>query len=129
MHLAGQHRGIRALTLSTRDMARAVAFYESLGFHLDHGGPDAEFSTLWAGPSALNLTTETGHAPPGFWGRAIFEVADADAFHAAITATGIEADFTPRDAPWLERYFHLKDPDGHELSFMTPLPGKQPARR
>lgn len=125
MDLAGQHLGISALTLSTRDMAQAVAFYESLGFHLDHGGPDAEFSTLWAGPSALNLTVETGHAPPGFWGRAIFEVANVDAFHAAITAAGIETDFTPRDAPWMERYFHLKDPDGHELSFMTPLPGKQ----
>ncbi|MEQ8558788.1 MAG: VOC family protein [Henriciella sp.] len=119
------HRGISALTLSTRDMARAVAFYETLGFQLDYGGPDAEFSTLWAGPSALNLTTETGDAPLSFWGRAIFEVEDVDAFHAAITAAGIETDFTPRDAPWMERYFHLKDPDGHELSFMTPMPNKK----
>jgi uncharacterized glyoxalase superfamily protein PhnB len=23
----------------------------------------------------------------------------------------------PTDAPWGERYFHLRDPDGHELSF------------
>lgn len=115
------HRGISALTLSTRGMARAVAFYQTLGFRLDYGGPDARFSTLWAGPSALNLTTETGHAAPGFWGRAIFEVADVDAFHAAITEAGIKTDFTPRDAPWNERYFHLKDPDGHELSFMTPI--------
>ena len=97
------HRGISALTLSTRDMARAVAFYQTLGFRLDYGGPEASFSTLWAGPTALNLTTETGHAPPGFWGRAIFEVADV---------------------PWMERYFHLKDPDGHELSFMTPIGAK-----
>ena len=118
------HRGISALTLSTRDMARAVAFYQTLGFRLDYGGPEASFSTLWAGPTALNLTTETGHAPPGFWGRAIFEVADVDAFHAAITEPGIETDFTPRDAPWMERYFHLKDPDGHELSFMTPIGAK-----
>ena len=28
---------------------------------------------------------------------------------------------TPRDAEWGERYFHLTDPDGHELSFARPL--------
>jgi hypothetical protein len=27
----------------------------------------------------------------------------------------------PRDATWNERYFHFLDPDGHELSFATPL--------
>ena len=114
-------KGISALTLAVSDMARAVAFYETLGFRLDYGGREAPFSTLWSGANALNLTTETGHAPPGFWGRAIFEVEDVDAFYKAITERGITTDFTPRDAPWGERYFHLKDPDGHELSFMTPI--------
>jgi uncharacterized glyoxalase superfamily protein PhnB len=27
----------------------------------------------------------------------------------------------PSDAPWGERYFHVTDPDGHELSFARPL--------
>src|SRR5260370_34379779 len=27
----------------------------------------------------------------------------------------------PRDAAWGERYFHMPDPDGHELSFARPL--------
>ena len=27
----------------------------------------------------------------------------------------------PRDAEWGERYFHIADPDGHELSFAKPL--------
>jgi len=27
----------------------------------------------------------------------------------------------PRDASWGERYFHMPDPDGHELSFARPL--------
>jgi uncharacterized glyoxalase superfamily protein PhnB len=27
----------------------------------------------------------------------------------------------PRDAEWGERYFHLTDPDGHELSFARPI--------
>ncbi|MHC4164482.1 MAG: VOC family protein, partial [Planctomycetota bacterium] len=27
----------------------------------------------------------------------------------------------PADAEWGERYFHITDPDGHELSFARPL--------
>jgi uncharacterized glyoxalase superfamily protein PhnB len=27
----------------------------------------------------------------------------------------------PRNAEWGERYFHLTDTDGHELSFAQPL--------
>ena len=27
----------------------------------------------------------------------------------------------PRDASWGERYFHMADPDGHELSFARPI--------
>ena len=32
-----------------------------------------------------------------------------------------EAISAPRDAEWGERFFHLIDPDGHELSFARPL--------
>jgi len=28
---------------------------------------------------------------------------------------------SPQDASWGERYFHMPDPDGHELSFAHPL--------
>jgi catechol 2,3-dioxygenase-like lactoylglutathione lyase family enzyme len=27
----------------------------------------------------------------------------------------------PRDASWGERYFHMSDPEGHELSFARPI--------
>ena len=27
-------------------------------------------------------------------------------------AAGLTPDFAPRDAPWGERYFHIRDPDG-----------------
>jgi uncharacterized glyoxalase superfamily protein PhnB len=33
---------------------------------------------------------------------------------------GFPAD-KPRNASWGERYFHMRDPDGHELSFARPL--------
>jgi uncharacterized glyoxalase superfamily protein PhnB len=36
-------------------------------------------------------------------------------------AAGYRPDTAPRDAEWGERFFHLTDPDGHELSFACPL--------
>ena len=41
-------------------------------------------------------------------------------YHHAITG-GLKPDTKPRDAEWGERYFHITDPDGHELSFAHPL--------
>jgi len=44
-------------------------------------------------------------------------VDDVDAQHARAVAAGLTPDFAPRDASWGERYFHITDPDGHEISF------------
>jgi hypothetical protein len=34
---------------------------------------------------------------------------------------GLNPEAAPRDAEWGERFFHLLDPDGRELSFAKPL--------
>ena len=41
--------------------------------------------------------------------------------HASVVAAGYRPDTAPQDAEWGERFFHLTDPDGHELSFAWPL--------
>ena len=58
---------------------------------------------------------------PCWWGRAIFYVNDVDAIYRRALALDLEPDFAPRDASWGERYFHISDPDGHELSFARRL--------
>lgn len=113
--------GISAITLATHDMARAVAFYQALGFTLKSGGPDAMFTSLHAGSGFLNLTAVTADRRLSWWGRAIFYVTDVDAMHARAVEAGLSPAFAPRDAAWGERYFHITDPDGHELSFARPL--------
>lgn len=113
---------ISAVTLLTADMARAVGFYEALGFHRLYGGPDTGFTSFGVGAGFLNLQSEPGSRPAGsVWGRVIFWVDDVDAMHARAVAAGFEPEAAPADAPWGERYFHLRDPDGHELSFARPL--------
>ncbi len=43
-------------------------------------------------------------------------VSDVDAHYQALAASGLSPE-EPRDASWGERFFHIRDPDGHELSF------------
>ena len=116
---------LSAVTLATHDMARAVAFYQTLGFARLYGGPDAAFTSFAAGQSYLNLIAVPADKPLGWWGRAIFHVDDVDAMHARAEAAGLAPEAVPEDAPWGERYFHLADPDGHELSFAKPITEKE----
>jgi uncharacterized glyoxalase superfamily protein PhnB len=112
---------ISAVTLATHDMACAVRFYSMLGFDLIRGGEDAAFTSLRAGGGYLNLTVQPNQRHWAWWGRVIFYVSDVDALHAHVVANGHRADTAPRDAAWGERFFHVTDPDGHELSFARPL--------
>jgi len=114
--------GISAVTLGTHDMQRAVRFYRVLGFDILHGGEASSFTSFRAGPGYLNLIAQPGQQRWSWWGRIIFYVADVDAFYDRAVATGCRPTTMPRDAEWGERYFHLTDPDGHELSFARPLP-------
>ena len=114
---------ISAVTLVTADMMRAVRFYEALGFRRTYGGPQASFTSFAVGSNYLNLTAKTTATPLSAWGRVIFYVPDVDAFYNRTTGAGLSPQFAPRNAEWGERYFHLSDPDGHDLSFAHPLRG------
>ena len=114
--------GISAVTLFTHDMPRAVRFYGSLGFDILHGGETSSFTSFRAGTGYLNLIAQPEQQRWSWWGRIIFYVADVDAFYERALAAGHQPSTVPRDAEWGERYFHLTDPDRHELSFARPLP-------
>ena len=117
--------GLSAVTLGTHDMARSFAFYSALGFKTVYGGPDASFTSFAAGNGYLNVIEQPADVTLSWWGRAIFYVADVDAMFVRAVEAGFEPETAPADAPWGERYFHLVDPDGHELSFARPLSTKE----
>jgi catechol 2,3-dioxygenase-like lactoylglutathione lyase family enzyme len=109
--------GISAVTLATHDMGRAVRFYQALGFAVAHGGEDQPFTSFRAGSGYLNLVLQPSERRWSWWGRIVLYVADVDALYERAVAAGHRPPAKPRDAEWGERYFHLTDPDGHELSF------------
>jgi catechol 2,3-dioxygenase-like lactoylglutathione lyase family enzyme len=112
---------VSAVTLATHDMACTVRFYRALGFPIIYGGEEAHFTSFRAGTGYLNLTAQPPEREWSWWGRVIFYVSDVDTLYAQALDHGIRPDTTPRDAEWGERYFHVTDPDGHELSFARPL--------
>lgn len=112
---------ISAVTLATHNMRRAVEFYQMLGFEILHGGADATFTSFRAGRGFLNLILQPPEVRWSWWGRVIFYEPRLDALYLRLIAAGCRPNTEPRDAEWGERYFHLTDPDGHELSFAWPL--------
>jgi catechol 2,3-dioxygenase-like lactoylglutathione lyase family enzyme len=117
--VTGVITALSALTLATRDMRTSVRFYRLCGFEVLYGGETAAFTSFRAGDSYLNLIAQP--AEIRWWGRAIFYESDVDALHARLVAAGIRPQAPPRDASWGERFFHVTDPDGHEISFARPL--------
>ena len=113
--------GISAVTLGTHDMRRAVRFYLSLGFDMAYGGEASSFTSFRLGTGHLNLIAQPEQQKWSWWGRIIFYVSDVDALYDRALAAGWQPSTRPRDAEWGERYFHLTDLDGHELSFARPL--------
>lgn len=112
---------ISAITLATHDMASSTRFYGALGFRIRYGGATASFTSLDAGAGYLNLIAQPPERQWEWWGRVIFYVSDVDRFYQQAIRNGLQPEGEPRDAPWGERYFHITDPDGHELSFAKPL--------
>jgi catechol 2,3-dioxygenase-like lactoylglutathione lyase family enzyme len=111
--------GISAVTMFVSEMDRAVDFYKSLGFELCYGGRGEAFTSFRAGSCYINLVA--GTPASSLWGRVIIYVNDVDAMYTRALDAGHIVETTPEDAFWGERYFHLRDPDGNELSFARPL--------
>ena len=116
-------QSISAVTVASSDMRRSVAFYRSLGFQVVYGGEEGDFTTFAVGSGYLNIQLDEGYRPGPLWGRIVFHVDDVDAMHRRAIEAGYRPTTQPADAPWGERYFHLRDPDGHELSFARVLRG------
>lgn len=117
---------ISAVTLRIRDMEVSCRYYSRLpGFRLAHGGPAGRFTSFEVGSDMyLNLELAQSAGAPDF-GRIIFHVDDVDGLYRHMKSdsllSGATIEGEPKDAPWGERFFHARDPDGYQLSFARPL--------
>jgi catechol 2,3-dioxygenase-like lactoylglutathione lyase family enzyme len=108
-------QSLTAITLATPDMEASLAFYAVLGFRTAWDGEGGTFVVINSGQAWMNLFVAQERDWRG-WGRFILYVDDVDATHEALRSAGFQPDMPPSDAPWGERYFHVHDPAGHEVS-------------
>jgi catechol 2,3-dioxygenase-like lactoylglutathione lyase family enzyme len=112
---------ISAVTLRVANMGASVRFYRDvLGLKVTYGGEEAYFSSLRTKDGKDPILNLEQGKPATEWGRLIFYVVDVDASWTYLKERGFDPE-RPRDASWAERYFHMPDPDGHQLSFAHPI--------
>jgi catechol 2,3-dioxygenase-like lactoylglutathione lyase family enzyme len=129
---------ISAVTLLIKNMKTSCSFYSQIpGFRLVYGGSSNDtFTTFEIGENIpkdylnleLNDTTTNNHARKNF-GRIIFHTEDVDKLYLYLKNNSsvsniISFEDEPRDASWGERYFHIREPDGYQLSFAMPIKSK-----
>ena len=130
---------ISAVTLNIENMERSCNFYSHIpGFKLVYGGSATDsFTTYKIGggksknnsKTYLNLelaslinTDYNGNEERKRLGRVIFHTENVDKLYFYLKnnqdiSNAISFENEPKDAPWGERYFHIRDPDGYQLSF------------
>jgi hypothetical protein len=77
----------------------------------------------------LSIATKSNHNEHKrrrHFGRIIFHTEDVDKLYSYLRSNKdisniISFENEPIDAPWGERYFHIREPDGYQLSFAKPI--------
>ena len=133
---------ISAVTLIINNMEKSCNFYSQIpGFKLAYGGSSKDtFTTFEIGEEIpkvylnleLNTTpTNTNSEHDGkHFGRIIFHTEDVDKLYSYMKSNHnisniISFENEPKNAPWGERYFHIREPDGYQLSFAMPIKEKK----
>jgi catechol 2,3-dioxygenase-like lactoylglutathione lyase family enzyme len=129
---------ISAVTLRVRDMERSFEFYSRLpGFKLRYGGGASStdtFITFEIGEDSktyLNLeliadNDDFDDRNRGGFGRIIFHSENVDELYLfmkndRIVSRAVVFETELADAPWGERFFHIREPNGYQLSFAQPI--------
>jgi len=139
---------ISAITLRVKDMEKSCILYSKFpGFSLTYGGkPSDRFTTFEIGKGSktttyLNLEVievDEGssdlYKKPNIgktrdsedFGRIIFHTENVDTLYSYMKQDEYISKFVvfenePTDAPWGERFFHIRELNGYQLSFAQPL--------
>jgi catechol 2,3-dioxygenase-like lactoylglutathione lyase family enzyme len=139
---------VSAITLRVKDMEESCTLYSKIpGFSLTYGGkPYDYFTTFEIGKGSktttyLNLELiEVDEGSSDFYnkpnlgktrdsedfGRIIFHTENADALYSYMKqdeyiSKSVVFENEPTNAPWGERFFHIREANGYQLSFAQPL--------
>jgi catechol 2,3-dioxygenase-like lactoylglutathione lyase family enzyme len=125
-------KALNLLSLYTKDVEASVSFYKELGFELVNN--DGSVAEVKLGDVRLQfIAQETADKqdesfqkdafgePKGTGVYIYIEVDDANAYYKQLKEVGITPSTKPRDWPWEQREFVVRDPDRYKLVFYEKL--------
>jgi uncharacterized glyoxalase superfamily protein PhnB len=112
-----------------KDTSSTAAFYKALDFKINRMEPDhlsVNVNGFW-----MDFHPEDQEDKPDFQREAVLEpkgaglflyieVGEVDEFYRGLVEKGLQPSSEPKDWPWGNREFIIRDPDGYKLVFFTP---------
>lgn len=119
-------KGASGYACVVTDLDKTAEFYQKLGLEIKSKSADRlviylnwyriDLFTVGAGDSP-SLQAEASLGDKGSGVYLYFSVDDVDETYRELSAQGLEPDAEPRDEPWGNREFIVRDPDGYKLVF------------
>jgi len=123
-------KSVSALTFYVNDLQKTEEFYEMLGFNFKKKDEKSAtgymnwFSITFVGSETEEKNEFQKDAKAEVKGAGIYiylSVDDVDASYKELVDKGYKPSSEPRDWPWGNREFVLKDPDGYKLVLFKKL--------
>jgi catechol 2,3-dioxygenase-like lactoylglutathione lyase family enzyme len=123
-------KSISGIVCYVKDTAATAAFYEALGFQFDKREPDhisIHLNFFW-----IDFHPQDKEDKPEFQKEAnldnkgagqflYIEVDNVDEFYEKLVRKNLKPSSRPRDWPWGNCEFIIRDPDGYKLVFFHKL--------
>ncbi|MCA9381025.1 VOC family protein [Candidatus Dojkabacteria bacterium] len=119
-------KSVSGITCYVENLAETIKFYEDLGFEFKV--KDATYATAYLNWFWIMFIESSSEQKEGFLKDAKSEhkgegmylyisVEDVDEFYKGVLDKGMKPSSEPKDWPWGNREFALKDPSGYKLIF------------
>lgn len=116
-------KSIASLLFYSKSLTKTSEFYKKLGFSIENKVGMVGFRVNWFEVNFIDKTHSTFKSGfDGEKGRGMFvyiKVDDVDEFYKKIVKKGIKPYGEPKNWPWGNREFVVKDPDGYRLVFFN----------
>lgn len=123
-------KSIAGIVSYVKDTEKTADFYEGLGFIVTKRSSDqasVRLNWFWidfhdqSHESKAEFQAEAVAQPKGAGTYLYVSVADVDEYYKELTQKGYKPSGEPKDWPWGNREFVLRDPDGYKLVFFKKL--------
>lgn len=130
-------KSVSGITCYAKDLAKTVTFYEALGFLFrkkEATHATAYLNWFWIDFVSIGLEDKAAfleEAKSKNKGAGLYiniSVDEIDELYSELVAKGLKPSGEPKDWPWGNREFVLRDPDGYKLVFFQKSKAKPKAK-